>query len=179
MLWTGRRRKGGLRRALRWLAFVPIASRLPVYSRLIWALLTDDRIPAARKAILAGAAGYVLLGRDLVPDDIPILGGIDDLAVVILAVQLFFEGVPDEVLEEKCRELDIDDEVFRNDMDRVRRATPAPVRKAIQLLPGALEGAGRLAAQLGLGPKLRGWIARSWETWTTKAMKVTKEESFA
>ena len=108
MLSRGRRRKSGLRRALRWIAFVPIASRLPIYSRLIWALLKDNRIPATRKAILAGAVGYLFVGRDLVPDDIPVLGGIDDLAVVVLAVELFFEGVPDEILEEKCRELDID-----------------------------------------------------------------------
>jgi uncharacterized membrane protein YkvA (DUF1232 family) len=81
-LESRRRRKGGLLRSLRWLAFVPVASRVPTYARLIWALAQDSRIPASRKAILAGAAGYVLLGRDLIPDDIPVLGGIDDLAVV-------------------------------------------------------------------------------------------------
>jgi uncharacterized membrane protein YkvA (DUF1232 family) len=155
MLSRRRRRKSGLRRALRWLAFVPIASRLPIYSRLIWVLLKDSRIPATRKAILAGAVGYLFVGRDLVPDDIPVLGGIDDLAVVVLAVELFFEGVPDEILEEKCRELDIDGEIFRHDMDQVRRVTPAPVRKIVRRLPDALDGAGRLAKQLRLGPALR------------------------
>jgi uncharacterized membrane protein YkvA (DUF1232 family) len=141
-----------------------------MYSRLIWALLKDNRIPATRKAILAGAVGYLFVGRDLVPDEIPVLGGIDDLAVVVLAVELFFEGVPDEILEEKCRELDIDGEIFRNDMDQVRRVTPAPVRKLVRRLPDALDGAGRLAKQLRLGPALRVWAARSW---------VNKEESFA
>jgi uncharacterized membrane protein YkvA (DUF1232 family) len=126
-----------------------------MYSRLIWSLLKDNRIPAVRKAILAGAAGYVLVGRDLVPDEIPVLGGIDDLAVVVLAVELFFEGVPDEVLEEKCRELDIDDELFRHDMDQVRRFTPAPIRKLVRRLPDALEEAGRLTRQLRLGPTIR------------------------
>jgi uncharacterized membrane protein YkvA (DUF1232 family) len=171
MLSRGRhRRRSGLLRALRWLAFVPIASRLPMYSRLIWALAKDSRIPASRKAILVGAVGYVLVGRDLVPDEIPILGGIDDLAVVVLAVELFFEGVPDEVLAEKIKELDIDGDVFRRDMDQVRRVTPAPVRKIIRRLPDALEGAGRFAKQARLGPLIRSWIARSW---------ATKEESFA
>jgi len=141
-----------------------------MYSRLIWALLKDNRIPAVRKAILAGAAGYVLVGRDLLPDEIPVLGGIDDLAVVVLAVELFFEGVPDEVLEEKCRELDIDDEIFRHDMDQVRRATPAPIRKLVRRLPDALEETGRLAKRLRLGPVFRARIAKSW---------ANKEESFA
>ena len=83
-----RRRKGGLFRALRWLAFVPVASRVPMYARLVWALASDARVSASRKAILVGAAGYVLVGRDLIPDEIPILGGIDDLAGGVLAVAL-------------------------------------------------------------------------------------------
>jgi len=171
MLSRGRRkRKSSLLRALRWLAFVPIASRLPMYTRLIWALVKDGRIPASRKAILAGAAGYLLVGRDLVPDDIPVLGGIDDLAVVVLAVELFLEGIPDEILEEKISELEIDSAVFRRDMDQVRRMTPAPVRKLIRRLPDALDGASRLAKQARLGPTIRSRIAKSWST---------KEESFA
>ena len=170
MLSRGRRRKSGILRALRWLAFVPLASRLPMYSKLIWALLKDNRIPASRKAILAGAAGYVLVGRDIVPDEIPVIGAIDDLAVVVLAVELFLDGIPDEILDEKFQELDIDGDIFRRDMDQVRRLTPAPVRKVIARLPDALDGAGRLAKQLKLGPMIRTWIEKSW---------ATKEESFA
>jgi uncharacterized membrane protein YkvA (DUF1232 family) len=153
-----RRRKGGVLRALRWLAFMPIASRVPTYSRLIWALASDPRVPANRKAILAGAAGYVLFGRDLIPDDIPVLGGIDDLAVVVLAVEIFFDGIPDEILEEKLDELEIDHEAFRRDMDQVRRLTPAPIRRIIRELPGALDAVGRLVKQTGIGPRVRSWI---------------------
>ena len=153
-----RRRKGGLLRALRWLAFVPVASRVPTYSRLIWALAMDARVPAARKAILVGAAGYVLFGRDLIPDDIPVLGGIDDLAVVVLAVEVFFDGVPDDVLEEKIDELEIDREAFRRDMDQVRRLTPAPVRRIIRRLPDMLESASRLLKQTEIEPRVRSWI---------------------
>ena len=160
-----RRRKGSLLRSLRWLAFVPVASRMPTYTRLIWALVMDSRVPASRKAILVGAAGYVLLGRDLIPDDIPVLGGIDDLAVVVLAVEIFFDGVSDEIIEEKIDELEIDREAFRRDMDQVRRLTPAPIRRIIRRLPEALDAADRLVKQSGIGPRVRAWV--------------TKEESFA
>jgi uncharacterized membrane protein YkvA (DUF1232 family) len=153
-----RRRKGGLLRALRWLAFVPVASRAPMYSRLIWALATDARVPASRKAILVGAAGYMLLGRDLIPDDVPLLGRVDDLAVVVLAVELFLDGIPDEILEEKIDELDIDRESFRRDMDQVRRLIPAPVRKIIHRLPEVLDEAGRLVNQARIGPRVRSWV---------------------
>jgi uncharacterized membrane protein YkvA (DUF1232 family) len=161
----GRQRKGSLLRALRWLAFMPLASRAPTYSRLIWALVMDSRVPASRKAILVGAAGYVLLGRDLIPDDIPVLGGIDDLAVVVLAVEMFLDGIPEEILEEKIEELEIDREAFRRDMDQVRRLTPAPVRRIIRRLPDALDATGRLVKQSGIGPRVKSWV--------------TKEESFA
>jgi uncharacterized membrane protein YkvA (DUF1232 family) len=160
-----RRSKSGLMRALRWLAFVPLASRVPMYSRLIWALVTDPRIPAGRKAVLAVAAGYVAIGQDLVPDDIPILGGLDDVAVVVLAVEVFFDGIPEDVLEEKLAELEIDRQAFRRDMDQVRRLTPAPLRRVIRRLPDMLDQAGRLVAKAEIGPKVRSLMA--------------KEESFA
>ena len=159
------KRKGGLTRALKWLAFIPLASRVPMYARLIWALAIDSRIPASRKVVLVGAAGYVLVGRDLIPDEIPILGRLDDLAVVILAVEVFFDGIPEDILEEKLEELDIDREAFRRDMDQVRRVTPAPVRKIIRRLPDAIDTAGRVIAKTEIGPKVRSFI--------------TKEESFA
>jgi len=152
-----RRRKGSALRALRWLAFVPVASRVPTYARLVWALAADARVPASRKAVLVGAAGYVLFGRDIIPDDIPVLGGIDDLAVVVLAVEIFFDGIPDAILEEKIDELEIDREAFRRDMDQVRRLTPAPVRRIIRRLPDAIEAAGRLVKQSGIGPRVRAW----------------------
>jgi uncharacterized membrane protein YkvA (DUF1232 family) len=146
---------------------------VPTYSRLIWALALDARVPAGRKAILAGAAGYVLLGRDLIPDDIPILGGIDDLAVVVLAVEVFFDGIPQDILEEKIDELEIDREAFRRDMDQVRRLTPAPVRRIIRRLPEALEAASRLAKQTGIEPRVRTWIKDA------RQGRPSKEESFA
>jgi uncharacterized membrane protein YkvA (DUF1232 family) len=155
-----RRRKGSLLRALRWLAFVPVASRVPTYARLIWALALDERVPMSRKAVLVGAAGYVLLGRDLIPDEIPILGGLDDLAVVVLAVEVFLDGIPDDLLEEKLEELCIDPEAFRRDIDQVRRLTPAPVRRIIRRLPDAIDAAGQLINRSKIGPRVRSWIVK-------------------
>jgi uncharacterized membrane protein YkvA (DUF1232 family) len=155
-----RRRGSGLLRAARWLAFVPVASRVPVYARLVWALALDARVPAARKALLVGAAGYVLLGRDLVPDELPVIGGIDDLAVAVLAVEMFLDGIPQDILDEKLDELAIDRDAFRRDMEQVRRLTPTPVRKLIRRLPDALDAAGRLASRSRIGPMIRSRTAK-------------------
>jgi len=158
---SGRRRGGvGFGRALSLIAFLPIASRIPMYTRLITALVMDDRMPMNRKALLAGAAGYLVLGRDLIPDDVPIIGGLDDLVVVILAAELFLEGVPDDLLDEKLAELGIERAEFDRDVAQVRRLTPGPVRRTIRRVPEFVGGIGEAMKQLGLGPRTRAWINR-------------------
>ena len=149
-----------LGRLLSLVAFLPVASRAPVYAQLILALLADGRMPASRKAMLAGGLGYILIGRDLVPDDIPLLGGIDDLVIVVLAVDVFLEGVPAELLDEKLDELGIERAAFYEDMAQIRRLTPGPVRKAIRRLPSMLAAAGNAINETGVGPRLRAWISK-------------------
>jgi uncharacterized membrane protein YkvA (DUF1232 family) len=157
-----RRRRGPnlLGRALGIMAFLPLASRAPIYARLIFALVLDERTPASRKALLAGAAGYLIIGRDLIPDDIPILGGLDDLVVVVLAVDLFLDGVPSELLAEKLTELGIDKVAFDQDMARVRRLTPGPVRKTLRRIPGMVAQAGEAIESTGVGPRVRAWVSK-------------------
>jgi uncharacterized membrane protein YkvA (DUF1232 family) len=148
----------GIGRAVSLVAFLPIASRIPMYTRLIAALIVDDRMPMQRKALLAGAAGYLALGRDIIPDDIPIIGGLDDLVVVILAVELFLDGVPDDLLAEKLTELGIDRAEFDRDIAQVRRLTPGPVRRTIRRVPELIGGVAEAARQLGIGSRARAWI---------------------
>ena len=154
------RGRAGLGRAFKLLAFLPIASRIPTYARLVTALVLDDRMPAGPKALLAGAAGYLAIGRDLIPDSVPILGGVDDLVVVVLAVDLFLEGTPDGLLEEKLDELGIDRAAFDRDVAQIRRLTPGPVRRTIRRVPDLIGGVGAVLKQLGLGPRVRAWITK-------------------
>lgn len=156
----GSRGRAGFSRALKLLAFLPVATRIPTYARLVTALVLDERMPAGRKALLAGAAGYLVVGRDLIPDYVPVLGGIDDLVVVVLAVDLFLEGVPDDLLEEKLDDLGIDREAFDRDIAQVRRLTPGAVRRTIRRVPSLVSGAGDVMRQLGLGPRMRAWITK-------------------
>ena len=156
----GRRRGTGrsVGRALGLLAVLPAASRAPLYGRLLWDLVRDERTPWSRKALLGGAAGYLLLGRDLIPDDVPVLGSLDDLVVVALAVDLFLDGVDDAVLGERLEALGIDRAAFDVDVARVRRLLPGPIRRAARRLPDALRLAGQALQQSGVGPRLRAWI---------------------
>jgi uncharacterized membrane protein YkvA (DUF1232 family) len=147
-----------LGRVLSMTAFLPVASRAPIYARLIWALLRDDRTPVGRKVLLGGALGYLILPADLIPDRIPLIGGLDDLVVVVLAVDLFLDGVPSEVLVEKLAELGIERGAFERDVAQIRRLMPAPIRRAIRRVPQAIGlGAGALRST-GIGPRVRSWI---------------------
>jgi uncharacterized membrane protein YkvA (DUF1232 family) len=68
----------------------PVAStirQLPSYLRLIAGLLTDGRVSLLDKALVAAAVAYVVSPIDLIPESIPILGELDDLFVIALALQ--------------------------------------------------------------------------------------------
>src|SRR4029453_18955026 len=101
-------RQANLARSLNLIAFLPLASRAPVYGRLVWALLRDDRVPPAQKMVLAMALGYVALPFDILPRWLPIIGALDDVAVVVIAVELFIDGIPAALLDEKLQALGIE-----------------------------------------------------------------------
>ena len=146
------------------LAFLPVASRVPDYARLIGALVIDERMPADRKLMPGAAAGYLVLGRDLIPDTIPLIGGLDDLVVVVLAVDVFLDGVPPELLQEKLDDLAIDRASFDRDVAQIRRLTPGPVRRTIRRVPGLIQAAGRAIERSGVVPRTRAWINKEEPT---------------
>jgi uncharacterized membrane protein YkvA (DUF1232 family) len=119
--------------------FLPIASRATTYGRLIVELATDSRVPWSRKAILGLAAAYVVSPIDLIPDFIPLISRVDDVMVTIIALDLFLEGVPRELMLEKMYTLGIDGRELERDMETVRHLLPWPIRSIGRRLPAILE----------------------------------------
>jgi uncharacterized membrane protein YkvA (DUF1232 family) len=152
--------RAGIGRFVSLLAFLPIASRVPDYARLIGALVLDERMPNDRKVMLGAAAGYIVIGRDLIPDSVPLIGGLDDLVVVVLAVDMFLDGVPPELLQEKLADLGIERAAFDRDVAQIRRLTPGPVRRTIRRIPGLVTAAGNAIDRSGVVPRARAWITR-------------------
>ncbi len=62
-------------------------SELPNFLKLLYGLLTDSRVNAVDKLVVAGAISYILLPVDVIPDFIPFIGEVDDVFVLILALQ--------------------------------------------------------------------------------------------
>lgn len=63
--------------------------------RLALRLVGDPRTPLLPKLILGATILYVLSPLDLIPDVVPVLGQLDDVAVLALGLELFFKYVPD------------------------------------------------------------------------------------
>lgn len=60
---------------------------IPNFLKLLYGLLTDSRVNNVDKLVVAGAIAYILLPLDLVPDFIPFIGEVDDVFLLILALQ--------------------------------------------------------------------------------------------
>ena len=62
-------------------------AELPNFLKLLYGLITDNRVNALDKIVVAGAIAYILLPVDVIPDFIPFLGEVDDVFLLILALQ--------------------------------------------------------------------------------------------
>ncbi len=95
--------------------------KLPAYARLVWALLRDTRVPPQPKLILAAIVGYLILPFDVIPDFLPILGQLDDLAVVLLGLEMFIRSVPRDLVDEHLGRIARDEDDLRGDLESVQR----------------------------------------------------------
>jgi len=72
--------------------------QLPQYVRLLGGLVTDNRVSMTDKLLVAGAIAYIVMPIDLIPDFIPFFGEIDDVYILILALQRLISNAGRTVL---------------------------------------------------------------------------------
>ena len=161
-----RRAGGNVLRALNLLPFLPLAGRAPTYARLLWALAADPRVPTSRKALLGLAGAYIVSPIDLVPEFIPIVGAIDDVAVMVVAIDVFLEGLDQGLVDEKLSDLGMSRAELDSDLRRVRRLVPKTVRSLAGKVPDALDGVAEVMSQTGLDRRLRSLVGRRLPTRT-------------
>jgi uncharacterized membrane protein YkvA (DUF1232 family) len=78
-----------------WLEKPGLLRGLLTQARLALRLMREPAVPAVTKAVLAGAAVYLIWPIDFLPDILPVLGQLDDLGVVLAALELFLRMCPD------------------------------------------------------------------------------------
>ncbi len=87
------RREGGIKGTAK------LAQAAPKYLALYRKLLADPRVPKNAKAALLGAAGFAVSPLNI-PAFIPVIGALDDLAILGLAHGYFMKQIPADVLAE-------------------------------------------------------------------------------
>jgi len=61
--------------------------QLPNYVRLLFGLLRDRRVAMVDKLLVGAAIAYIIAPVDLIPDWIPFLGEVDDVFLLVTALQ--------------------------------------------------------------------------------------------
>jgi uncharacterized membrane protein YkvA (DUF1232 family) len=74
--------------------------QLPQYLRLLGGLITDKRVATVDKLLVVGAIAYIVMPVDFIPDFIPFFGEVDDVFVLVLALQRLIENAGRVVLLE-------------------------------------------------------------------------------
>jgi uncharacterized membrane protein YkvA (DUF1232 family) len=72
--------------------------QLPNYLRLLFGLLTDSRVAVVDKLLVVGAVAYIVTPIDLIPDFIPFLGEVDDVYLLVIALQRLISNAGRTVL---------------------------------------------------------------------------------
>jgi uncharacterized membrane protein YkvA (DUF1232 family) len=77
-----------------------LAGFLPACATTLRKLRADPRVPRSAKVAVAVAAVWVLSPIDLIPEFLPVIGPLDDVVVVVLALRFAARRVPREAIEE-------------------------------------------------------------------------------
>jgi uncharacterized membrane protein YkvA (DUF1232 family) len=89
LLWSGRKT-----------AAKELIVLLPNLVRLFRGLIGDPRVPRGSKALLLVGAVWLVSPIDLIPEFLPVIGGIDDAIVAALILRHLVRRAGDEVVRE-------------------------------------------------------------------------------
>lgn len=85
--------------------FLQVLLQLPNFARLYWQLFRDRRVSILPKALLVLTLVYVVSPFDVISDFLPVIGEMDDVAVVLFGLWLFIRLSPPEVVRERVHDI--------------------------------------------------------------------------
>ena len=71
-----------------------MARELMQNASLAWRLLLDPQVSLLAKLVPMAVLAYVIMPFDLIPDVVPVLGQLDDVAVILIGIRLFIALCP-------------------------------------------------------------------------------------
>jgi uncharacterized membrane protein YkvA (DUF1232 family) len=118
-----------------------MARELPKYGKLTYCLYRDPRVPQRNKLALAAALALIMNPAVDIPLRFPIFGEMDAMALSVLAVRMFVDRAPREVVAEHQERIALGTSVFDHDL----RQTRAGLRGRVE----ELRNRGRVALRRG------------------------------
>ena len=109
---------------------------VPDIVALICRMLKDSRVPIKTKLVVSASLAYVIFPTDLIPDKIPFIGKIDEIAVVFFALNRIATDVPTKVILENWAGKDELVLVLKNGLEYVTNFTGA---KTVEKLYNVVE----------------------------------------
>ncbi|MBC7944014.1 MAG: DUF1232 domain-containing protein [Burkholderiales bacterium] len=76
------------------------AAALKKSTYALYLAMRDPRVPRPAKLVITGIVAYALSPIDLIPDFIPVLGLLDELILLPVAISLAIKMIPDEVWDD-------------------------------------------------------------------------------
>jgi len=78
--------------------------------RLVWLLLSDGAVPFWTKLMVPIAFIYLISPVDFIPAAIfPVVGGLDDLGVILLGIALFIKLAPQDIVQNYLDQMEYGD----------------------------------------------------------------------
>ncbi len=122
-----------------------VVLEVPRNAKLAYCLLRDDRVPVAPKAALTGALALIAGPID-VPAWIPVIGELDMLALAVLAVKVFIEACPEELVQEHRAAMKRKDSIADTDLRLLRELLTREAQAAARRVFLWRSGGGRRRA---------------------------------
>ncbi len=121
--------------------------RLQKEAHVFYFLFKHRRTPWYAKLVAALAAGYVLSPIQLIPNFIPVIGSVDDLAVLFVGMKLLQKITPAEVVSQ-CRQHADAAEILRIEENRWMASAVAPIVIATVWVLAAITASALMAAYI-------------------------------
>lgn len=115
---------------------------VPRTGKLTYCLMRDRRVPLGPKVAVGASLGLIASPLD-VPAWIPVIGDLDMLALGVLAVKVFVDACPDQVVDEHRAALEAGQSTF----DRDLRVAMSVARDGVQRLFPSSPLVARLASR--------------------------------
>ncbi len=115
-----------------------VIRQIPSYLRLMVGLIGDGRVSKVDRFLVLGAAAYMVFPLDFVPDFIPFLGEVDDIFLLMTALQRLISNAGQSVLLDHWRgdPDELDDVNLASIVSAAGFFLPARLRRRLRRMAG-------------------------------------------